>query len=223
LRLDPKDALTLLSRGYVYGIQNDYEKAIRDFDEVIRLDPESTSAICYRGNARRARHEYDKAFADYDEAIRLDPKDPWAPFSRAVVQFILRRPEAIAGFQTVRDLEQQKGRLSPYCAILGHFAARQAGDDDRARRFLKQSPSDDAWPNAVIRYLSGESSEAALLKLATDQDKRTEARCFLGLDEALNNRPEAARTHFRWVKDHGDTRSTEYDIALAELRRLEDK
>ena len=34
--------------------------------------------------------------------------------------------------------------------------------------------------------------EAALLKLATDHDKRTVARCYLGLDHAIRGRKDEA-------------------------------
>jgi hypothetical protein len=68
--------------------------------------------------------------------------------------------------------------------------------------------------------LRGQIGEPALLAFAVDDDKRTEVRCFLGLDCALNNRIDAARAHYQWVKEHGNARSIEYTIALAELDRL---
>jgi len=51
----------------------------------------------------------------------------------------------------------------------------------------------------------------------------TEARCVLGLDMLQKGRQEAALAHFRWVKEHGNPAYFEYDIALAELERLERK
>jgi hypothetical protein len=73
----------------------------------------------------------------------------------------------------------------------------------------------------VVQFLRGDIDEAALLKLSTDDDKRTEARCFLGMDHAIKGRKGQALTHFRWVKEHGNTGYTEYTIAAAELERLE--
>jgi lipoprotein NlpI len=59
------------------------------------------------------------------------------------------------------------------------------------------------------------------LKLATDDDKRTEARCYLGLDQVLKGRKHEALVHFRWVTEHGNVRFIEYVIAVTEIERLE--
>jgi hypothetical protein len=80
---------------------------------------------------------------------------------------------------------------------------------------------DQAWPYPAIEFLRGKIDEPALLNLATDDDKRTEARCFLGMDHALKERRDEALAHFRWVKEHGNAGSIEYTIAVAELERLE--
>ncbi|MBI1914875.1 MAG: hypothetical protein HYS12_09080 [Planctomycetes bacterium] len=79
----------------------------------------------------------------------------------------------------------------------------------------------EVWPYPAVQFLRGEIDEPALLKLATDDDKRTEARCFLGMDHALKGRRTEALAHFRWVKEHGTASFIEYTIALAELERLE--
>ena len=65
--------------------------------------------------------------------------------------------------------------------------------------------------------------EEALLAAATDNDKRTEARAYLGLALALAGRPEQARPHLHWVRDHGNRTFIEYDISRAELARLDDE
>jgi lipoprotein NlpI len=80
---------------------------------------------------------------------------------------------------------------------------------------------DEAWPYPSVQYLRGEIDEEALLKLATDDDKRTEARCFLGLDHLLKGNRDKALVHFRWVKEKGTVGYVEYTIAVAELERLE--
>ena len=57
--------------------QEEYDKAIADYDQAIRLDPKYAMAYNNRGHAWYAKEEYDKAIADYDKAIELDPKKPW--------------------------------------------------------------------------------------------------------------------------------------------------
>jgi len=78
-----------------------------------------------------------------------------------------------------------------------------------------------AWPYPVIRYLRGEIDQKALLAAATETDKMTEARCYLGLDLALKGQTAEAREHLLWVKEHGTPSFIEYTAAVAELERLE--
>jgi lipoprotein NlpI len=167
--------------------------------------------------------DYDRAIEDLNEAIRLRPKYDWAHFYRSVAQLLDRRAKAADGFQAVLELEGSEGDVSPYAVILGHLAARQAGDEAAAKRFLKDAAGklEETWPYPVVQFLRGDIDEAALLKLSSDDGKRTEARCFLGMDHALKGRKDEALAHFRWVKEHGDTTFTEYTIAVAELERLE--
>jgi len=223
IRLNPNYEGAFNNRGNAWSRKKDYERAIQDYDEAIRLNPKYTLAFTNRGRVWRAKKEYDKAIRDYEEAIRLDPKNAWALFNRSVVQIMMREPEAPRGFQAVLDIEGYKGHMAPYAVVLGHFAARQSNDESAANRFLTESAGKLAedWPYPAVRFLRGEIDEAALLKLATDDDKRTEARCFLGLDHMLKDRKNEALAHFRWVKEHGNPSFVEYTIAVAELDRLE--
>ena len=110
-----------------------------------------------------------------------------------------------------------------YAVILGNLAARQSGDEPGARAFLDDAAGKldaTAWPRPVVHFLRGEINEPALLALAVDDDKRTEAHCFLGLDCALETRKDEAWAHYQWVKEHGNPTFIEYTIALAELDRL---
>jgi len=222
-RLDPKHPVVFNNRGYAWSDKTEYDKAIRDYDQAVRLNPRYAIAFNNRGNAWQYKKEYDRAIRDYDEAVRLDPRYALAHFNRSATRMLLRRPEAAPGFQGVIDLQGWKGDLAPYAVIFGDFAARQAGNEATARRFLKDSAGklDEAWPYPAIQFRRGEIDEAALLRLATDDDKRTEARCYLGLDHALHGRKDEALAHFRWVKAHGTRTLTEYVIAVAELERLE--
>ena len=108
--------------------------------------------------------------------------------------------------------------------LLGHFSARSDGQDKEARTFLDDALAHgdkSVWPFPIIKYLCGEIDEDALLAAANDNDKMTEARCFLGLDLLMRGKKDAAATQFHWVTEHGNPAFIEYDIALAELERLE--
>jgi tetratricopeptide (TPR) repeat protein len=223
IRLDPKNAVAFNNRGNAWNNKKAHDRAIQDYDQAIRLDPKNAVAFNNRGNAWSNKEEYDRAIRDYDEAIRLDPKNSRTFFSRSVAQMVLQRPDASKGFQGVLELQEYKGELALYAVVLGHLAARQAGDETAAKRFLKDSEGklDDAWPNPVVRFLRGEIDETTLLALANSDEKRTDVCCFLGIDHLLRGRKAEAISHFRWVKEHGVVGWTEYTIAMVELERLE--
>lgn len=223
VRLDAKAAYAYRNRALAWENKKDYDKAISDYDEAILLDPKYTYAYLSRGWSRISKKEYNKALKDYDEAVRLDPKSVSSLFNRAVAQMLMRHPEAADGFQRVLDLQGFKGDRALYSVIFGHLAARQAGQDSAAKRFLSDSVGklDEIWPYPAVKFLRGEIDEAALMKLATDDDKRTEAHCYLGLDFLAKGRLDEALAHFRWVKEKGTYTFFEYKITLAELDRLE--
>ena len=201
------------------------EIAIADYNEAIQLDPGSALAYNGRGIAWRDKKDYDKAIADYNEAIRLDPGYAFAYYNRGVAFLLTGSEKAGDDERKFLELEGWRGEHSQYAVLWGYFGSRRAGKAEAARRFLDEAAAKcdtAAWPYPVIRYLRGEIDQNALLAAATDTDKMTEARCYLGLDLALKGKgPTTAREHYRWVVEHGTPTFIEYTIAAAELDRLE--
>ena len=222
IRLEPNVG-AYYNRGKAWSTKKEHDKANADFDAAIRFDPKDAWGFNNRGRVWLAKKDYEKAIADYDAAIRLDPKYASAHFNRSVTEMLTRRGDVVQGFRQVIDVDGWKGGWAVYAVILGHMAARQSGDEPATKAFLNDAAGKldaTAWPHPVVEFLRGEIGEPALLALAVDDDKRTEAHCFLGLDFALRKHKDKARAHYQWVKEHGNTRFVEYTIALAELDRL---
>ncbi len=223
IRLEPRNAGAYLNRGPCWRDKGDIEKAVADYDEAIGRDPQLVGAYSSRGIARRDMTQWDKAISDFDTVIRLDPKETFPHYHRAVLLLATHREGAADGAQAVLDLQGWRGNFSMYAVLVGHFAARCADQADRARALLDEAKARcdrSAWPYPIIEYLLGEIDEAKLLAAAIDNDKMTEARCFLGLDALTTGRKEAAEAHFHWVKDQGNPRFTQYAMSVAELDRL---
>src|SRR5438445_13855621 len=76
IRLDPENVAALLSRALTWTAKEDYDRALKDYDEAIRLYPKYAWAYQQRGAWHSTfRKNFDQAIKDFDEAIRLDPKD----------------------------------------------------------------------------------------------------------------------------------------------------
>jgi lipoprotein NlpI len=126
--------------------------------------------------------------------------------------------------KTLLEIGGWRGELPIYAVILGYFAAKRSGQPDQARAVLDEAKAHcdaSAWVYAMVRYLRGEIDEQHALAAATDKDKASDIRCFLGLDSLDKGKKEAAIAHFRWVKQHDNDQTIAFAISRAELDRLE--
>jgi tetratricopeptide (TPR) repeat protein len=73
----------MLNRGNAYYDEQDYPRAIADYNEAVRIDPTYAFAFDNRGLAYERAGDLDRAVADYSEAIRLHPGDADAFSGRA--------------------------------------------------------------------------------------------------------------------------------------------
>ncbi len=222
INLNPQDARAYQSRAFAWYATRDYDKAIADYDQAVRLIPGDDTTYDGRGWAWQNKRDFDKAIADFTEAIRLDPKGMRHYFGRAFALFLSNRAGVANDVKTALDLGWREP-LSFYAALLGHFSARRLAQGDQARSFLNDAATRctvSDWPYPIVKYLRGEIDEAKLLAAAIDNDKLTEAHCYVALNLLQDGQKDSALTHARWVRDHGNPRFLEHAIALAELDRL---
>ena len=127
-----------------------------------------------------------------------------------------------------RRSSSRHGRTSPatYAALTGYFTARLLNKERQAKSFLDDAATKskkDKWPYPIVSFLQGQLDEERLLSAASNPGEQTEAHCFIGLQSLVNGKEDAARTHFRWVKENGLGEFIEDAIATGELERLDVK
>jgi tetratricopeptide (TPR) repeat protein len=61
-----------IKRGFVRGMNSDFEGEMNDYNRVIRYDEKHTQAYISRGAAYNRLKEYNKALNDFNKAIELD-------------------------------------------------------------------------------------------------------------------------------------------------------
>src|SRR3569833_1390894 len=74
-------------RGLGFLLQQNFDRAITEFNEALRLDPTYKRSYNSRGNAWKSKGELDIAITDYNEAIRLDPSFAFPYNGRASAWF----------------------------------------------------------------------------------------------------------------------------------------
>ncbi len=77
LRLQSNLAEAHLALGQcVYWIDNDYDKAVEEFDTTLRLAPNNAEASALIAAIKRRQGKWDESLARYEESQKLDPQSP---------------------------------------------------------------------------------------------------------------------------------------------------
>lgn len=72
-------------RADAYAMNEEYEKAIIDYDTAVRLNPAYPDTYLDRGNSHYQLNQFESALKDFSEAIRLKPDWGEAHANRAVI------------------------------------------------------------------------------------------------------------------------------------------
>ena len=73
IRLDPKDAISLVHRGVVYVSLGRVARGLDDMNQAVTLAPDSAEPYEARGRAFNAAGAYRRAVTDFDTALSLQP------------------------------------------------------------------------------------------------------------------------------------------------------
>lgn len=224
IRLKPTYAEAFSARGNVRNRLVQNARAIEDFDEAIRLNPQYTEAYYNRANAYMDIGQREKAVQDYSKTIALNPSHAEAFYNRGLAYAMLRSGEAAADARSYLDLRGWKDEHALYIVLIGYLGYRYGRHDDDARKLLEEAKTKcetSIWPYPVIRYLLGEGSAQEVWKAATDNDKRTEAHAYVGIDLSLSGKRDEALSHLKWVKENGNKGFVETTLANNELDWLD--
>lgn len=202
-----------------------HEEAIAFIKQAVRLNPNFANAYINLGNWYNEMGRYEEAADSYTQVIRIAPKFPSGYFNRSLLNMYLGRGGAAADdartFLSVADWYRER---SPYMVILAVLGYRQAGRADEAAKILDLAAkrcNTSEWPYPVIRYLRQEITAQALLALASDNDRMTEARTYIGMAFSAAGQREESLKHLHWVKENGNKSFIEYRLALTEIGRIE--
>ncbi len=74
----PNSAALYMARGVLYGQNDDFDKAMADFEHAHKLDPNSSMAASAEGIAQSQRHNHEAALQDFRRQVREHPQDALA-------------------------------------------------------------------------------------------------------------------------------------------------
>jgi len=164
IEMHPKNAGTYLTRGLLYFTEQNFEKALPDFDRAIELDPENVDAYLSRGVLYSQQGNYERALPDLERAIELDSDYAKAYCNRGWLygyQEIYEK--AIPDFDRAIELDSEYGHAY-FSRALSYFLQNNYGkalpDFDRAIEL--DSECVPAYFNRAQIYASQENYEKAL-------------------------------------------------------------
>jgi tetratricopeptide (TPR) repeat protein len=211
--------------GLAYMRLGKFSDAIVPLQEALRLDPQYRNARYFLADAYTKTRSYEKAIDSWTKFLELVPNGPDALTNRSWTYLYEggHGREAAADARNFLDVHGWQRVTSPYLAIMANLGYREAGMSEEAQAILeeaKDKTKTGSWPYSIIRYLKEEIGSDELLQIAIDNDKRTEAHAYIGMDLLMKGKNDEARTHFQWVKEYGNKRFFEYPLAIEELKRL---
>lgn len=153
-KLDAENAADLYNwRGSTHLDKDDFEAALKDFDDAIKRNIKFVKAFINRGLTHFYRRNLDKALADFDAAVRLAPKDPLGFSNRAMVRMDKADFKgAIADYDKAIELDPQN--VSFYTRR--GEAWRLQGDLEKALadhdHSISLKPHEESYNNRALVY-----------------------------------------------------------------------
>jgi tetratricopeptide (TPR) repeat protein len=224
INLDPKNYLGYLSYADLLVEDSQFEEAIKFYQQAAQLKPDAWRIHTGMARAYLGLGQEAEASKAYSAALRLDPRNPYINRSYSYIALRMARG-SLAAVNALIYLKRQGWRddHSLHMALVAHFGYRQSQQKASADKVLEDAATKSdasSWPFPVVQYLQRKLTADELLALATDNNKQTEARAYIGMDLSINGEREAALAHLRWVAENGNKNFVEYPLALSEIKRL---
>ncbi len=147
LKLDPNNAYALAVRGCLHELEQDYPKALADFDRALKLNPRDAHTLVNRAQVHEYQDHHDKAKADFEAAARLGFKD--YRLSLAKARIALEQGDTDKALSEVAEALRQNPD-EPQCHVFRGFIRLEAKDYDEALKDFDAAVARD--PHCLDAY-----------------------------------------------------------------------
>ena len=185
------------------AMRESFEKKIAQMSKAIEEKPDSVDLHSSRGDANFFLARFKEAVADYEKMVELNPDLETSHWRRGIACFYSDRPKDAARqfeiYHTFDDVDRENG-------IWRYFSQHRAFGREKAREGLLKYRKDDREPfPAVYQLFAGKTTPDAILteigKAEISPDEREKrlfyAQLYIGLNSAIDDKPEAARKALR--------------------------
>ncbi|MEO6392493.1 MAG: tetratricopeptide repeat protein [Pyrinomonadaceae bacterium] len=221
---DPSNYLGYYYRAIFLASEGSKGEAIMAYRKAIELQPNAASVHAGLGFYYVQLGLDPVAIPSFAASLKIDNRNANVYRATAYAHWRLARTatSALAARQylKLRGWGDDHSAYMVLVAVLGYRATGQIPEANSMLLAAQKRLSSADWPAPVFQYLRKEVTADQLLALATDNDKMTEARAYIGFDLSYAGKKVEARPYLEWVVTNGNKRFEEYLLAQAELKRL---
>lgn len=190
-----------LSAERLAKLEASWQQTIKEATAALEADPRAINAFSRRGDAYFFSGKFPAAVEDYTAMVKLDAQIDSSHWRRGIAYFYAGRYEEAAAqferYHSFDDVDRENG-------IWRYLSQVKAVGRAKAREGLLKYAKDDREPfPAVYELFAGRITGEEILagiRAAQISDVEREKRLFyaelyIGLNDAVENRPEAAQKH----------------------------
>jgi tetratricopeptide (TPR) repeat protein len=210
-------AAALLEAGRLPEAASAYARAV-NFNE------RSTDAWLGLSVATLALDRAPQAEAALATVMKLAPDAAWYVARARAAYGLGKHAAAVQDVEQFLRLSGAVGDNAVRAACLGmlaHWRLGQAADASVLADKVTSGIVPQSWSAVVMQFMQDKLPARDFLARAADVGQRTEAYTYVGIRASIAGRRDEALTQLRWVKENGSRAYMEFDLAEAELRRLE--
>lgn len=202
--------------------------------QIQELTAQLVTTYSHRGDAWFFRGSFPQAVADYEQMVELNPDLSVSHWRLGIAWFYAGEYKKAAtqfeNYHTFDNVDRENG-------IWRYFSQYKAYGKEKAREGLLKYEKDDRQPFPLVYQLfAGKITPEEILKqieaaeLSEDARSQQEfyARLYIGLNEALEGRPDSARVHLKvaaestWGRDAGYGPNYMWQVGRLHLKLLEE-
>lgn len=230
----------LVDRSRIYRMMGRNKDALHDLDAVVRANrhPSLIRALESRAYLLYGLGRKEDALRDQKRVESFKTfKSEYEYLNRAYGSLIFNRNQSqnVANFaiddalSLLNKFSYDHAKREPlvYGTVIGVLEAKRVGDQEALQNMqskLGKLVTKDFWPYPIVACLTGEISEAQLLKsVEKNKSRLTEAHAFIGFDKEIEGKTDEAARHYQWVLKSGNPFFMEYDLALVRSKMLESR
>jgi tetratricopeptide (TPR) repeat protein len=224
LEIAPNNLDAFQARYQAESKSGDLEQALADFNTIQQLSKSNKKTPEIQQDI--GSKKWQDIAISYSKIIKMKPQAADSYYNRGLTYLCAGQWQlASHDFQKYLSLSDWNDSSTTSAILLNYIAYCKSGSRQEAENLLRSSIKRNKnleWPYPILCYYRRQSSEKQLLATTgTDTTKLTMAKCYLGIDQAIQGNRTRALESLNWVHAKGNPEIDEYMVAMSFRKELQ--